>query len=154
MCCGYDRRAVRSIEQRSRLEEADRSPRLPRDLPAERGGRGAPVPQGLAEQDQSRQDHHRLRFGNHGCQIGHKGDSATIYSKAFAGATKTKFAGVPSVSASPANSKTGAFSIKVKLSKKLKTGTYSIGGRRGGAKFGSATVKVTKASSSPPPQFY
>ena len=62
------------------------------------------------------------RGGNvlgHGCQIGHKHDAATIYSKAFAGATKTKFAGVPSVSASLSKSKTGAFSIKVKLSKKL-----------------------------------
>jgi hypothetical protein len=92
---------------------------------------------------------------DHGCQIGHKGDSATIYSKAFAGATKTNFAGVPSVSASLAKSTTGAFSIKVKLSKKLKTGTYSVGGRCGGGKFGSAQLKVTKASSgSPGGQFY
>jgi hypothetical protein len=91
---------------------------------------------------------------DHGCQIGHKGDAATIYSKAFAGATKTKFAGVPSVSASLARSKNGAFSTKVTLSKKLKTGTYSVGGRCGGGNFGSATLKVTKASSGPPIQFY
>jgi hypothetical protein len=93
---------------------------------------------------------------DHGCQIGRKGDSATITSKAFKGATKTNFAGVPSVSASLAKSTTGAFSIKVNLSKKLKPGTYSVGGRCGGVKFGSATLKVTKAGSNPNPggQFY
>jgi hypothetical protein len=91
---------------------------------------------------------------DHGCKIGHKNDVATIYSKAFAGATKTKFAGVPSVTASLSKSKTGAFSIKVKLSKKLKPNTYAVSGRCGGAKFGSTTLKVVKASSTPPPQFY
>jgi hypothetical protein len=90
-----------------------------------------------------------------GCQIGRKNDAATIYSKAFAGVTKTNFAGTPSESASLAKSKTGAFSIKVKLSKKLKPGTYSVAGRCGGAKFGSATLKVTKPAQSPPQnQFY
>jgi hypothetical protein len=89
-----------------------------------------------------------------GCKIGHKNDAATIYSKAFAGITKKNFAGVPSVSASLSKSKTGAFSIKVTLSKKLKPATYSISGRCAGGKFGSATLKVVKASSSPPPQFY
>ena len=34
-----------------------------------------------------------------GCQIGHRGDAATIYSNAFKGATKQSFAGVPAVSA-------------------------------------------------------
>ena len=92
---------------------------------------------------------------DHGCQIGRKGDVATIYSKAFAGATKTNFAGVPSVSASLSESKTGAFSIKVTLSKKLKTGTYSVGGRCGGGNFGSAKLTVTKtAASQSPPGFY
>ena len=40
---------------------------------------------------------------DHGCEIGHKSDAATIYSKAFKGATKHNFAGIPSVSASLAN---------------------------------------------------
>lgn len=91
---------------------------------------------------------------DHGCEIGHKGDAATIYSNAFKGATKQNFAGVPSVSASLAASKTGAFSIKVKLGKALKTGTYSIGGRCGGGNFGSAKLTITKAAKQSPPGFY
>jgi hypothetical protein len=80
---------------------------------------------------------------DHGCQIGHKGDVATIYSKAFKGATKHNFAGIPSVSASLAKSTTGAFSVKVKLSNSVKPGKYSVGGRCGGGNFGSTTLKVT-----------
>lgn len=80
-----------------------------------------------------------------GCQTGHTGDVATIFSKAFKGATKQNFGGVPSVSASLANSTSGAFSIKVKLSKKVKAGSYSVGGRCGGGNFGSTTLKVKKA---------
>jgi hypothetical protein len=79
-----------------------------------------------------------------GCGIGHKGDAATIFSKAFKGATKQNFAGVPSVSASLSNSTNGAFSIKVKLTNTLKTGTYSVGGRCGGGNFGTTTLKVAK----------
>jgi hypothetical protein len=82
-----------------------------------------------------------------GCQIGHKADAATIFSNAFKGATKTNFAGVPSVSASLANSTNGSFSIKVKLAKKVKTGKYSVGGRCGGGNFGTTTLKVAKAVS-------
>ena len=89
------------------------------------------------------------------CQTGHKGDVATVYSNAFKGATKQSFAGVPAVFASLSTSKTGAFSFKLKLSKKLKSGTYNIGGRCGGGNFGSAKLKVTKAGSSQgPPGFY
>src|SRR5579884_2767788 len=79
----------------------------------------------------------------HGCQIGHKGDSATIISKAFKGATKHKFAGVPSVSASLAKSKNGSFKVRVTLASNVKPGKYSVGGRCGGGKFGSTTLKVT-----------
>lgn len=90
-----------------------------------------------------------------GCQTGHKGDAATIYSNAFKGATKHNFAGVPSVTVSLANSKAGTFSAKVTLSKKVKTGTYSVGGRCGGGNFGSTKLKVVKASTSQnPPGFY
>ena len=79
---------------------------------------------------------------DHGCQIGHKGDVATIYSKAFKGATKHNFAGVPSISASLAKSKDGTFSVKITLSPNVKPGKYSVGGRCGG-NFGSTTLKVT-----------
>ncbi|MGO9908015.1 MAG: hypothetical protein ACLP4R_10095 [Solirubrobacteraceae bacterium] len=82
-----------------------------------------------------------------GCQIGQKGDAVTIISTAFKGATKTNFAGVPSVSASLASNTTGSFSIKVKLAKKVKTGKYSVTGRCGGGNFGPATLKVAKAVS-------
>jgi hypothetical protein len=78
----------------------------------------------------------------HGCQIGHKSDSATIFSKAFKGATKHNFAGVPSVSASLAKSKNGSFSVKVTLSNSVKPGKYSVGGRCGGGNFGTTTLKV------------
>jgi hypothetical protein len=79
-----------------------------------------------------------------GCQTGQKGDAATIISKAFKGATTKNFAGVPSVSASLANSANGSFSVKVKLAKKVKTGKYSVSGRCGGGNFGTASLKVTK----------
>jgi hypothetical protein len=81
-----------------------------------------------------------------GCQTGHKGDAATVYSKAFKGATKQNFAGVPAVTVSLSKSKSGAFSAKVTLSKKLKTGTYSVAGRCHGGTFGSTVLKVTKAA--------
>ena len=77
-----------------------------------------------------------------GCQIGHTGDVATIFSKAFKGATKHNFAGVPSVSASLAKSKNGTFSIKVTLSNNVKPAKYSVGGRCGGGNFGTTTLKV------------
>jgi hypothetical protein len=88
-----------------------------------------------------------------GCEIGHNGDSATIYSKAFKGATKHNFAGIPSVSASLSKSKDGSFSVKVKLSKKLKKGKYTVSGRCGG-NFGSTTFRVKPAASDQPPGFY
>lgn len=81
-----------------------------------------------------------------GCQTGHKGDAATIYSKAFKGATKQNFAGVPAVTVSLSKSKSGAFSVRVTLSKNLTTGTYSVAGRCGGGTFGSTALKVTKAA--------
>lgn len=82
-----------------------------------------------------------------GCQTGQKGDAVTVISKAFKGATKTNFAGVPSVSASLASSTTGSFSVKVKLAKNVKTGKYSVTGRCGGGNFGPAALKVAKAVS-------
>ena len=89
-----------------------------------------------------------------GCQVGHKGDAATIFSRAFKGATKQSFAGVPAVSASLSKSKNGAFSVKLMLSTNVTAGTYSVGGRCGGGKFGSTTLQVTKPASDPGPGFY
>lgn len=89
-----------------------------------------------------------------GCAIGHNGDSATIYSKAFKGATKHDFAGIPSVAASLTKSKDGSFSVKVKLSEKLKKGKYTVSGRCGGGNFGSTTFRVKPAASDQPPGFY
>lgn len=82
------------------------------------------------------------------CQTGHKGDSATIYSRAFKGATKQSFDGVPSVSASLSKSKNGAFSTKVKLSKSVAAATYTVTGHCGKSNLGSTKLQVTKASSS------
>jgi len=79
------------------------------------------------------------------CQSGHRGDTAAIYSNAFKGATKRRFAGVPAVYVSLSKSKTGRFSFKLKLSKKLKTGTYAMRGRCRGRNFGSAKLKLVKA---------
>lgn len=72
-----------------------------------------------------------------GCQVGHKGDVATIYSKAFS--TKHKFAGVPSVNA-PLDSQ-GHFSVKVQTIRSA--GLYTVSGRCGGAKFGSTKLYLT-----------
>jgi hypothetical protein len=70
--------------------------------------------------------------------------SATIYSRAFKGSTNQNFAGVPSVSATITN---GKFSIKVKISKKVKPKKYKVSGRCGGGNFGSATLRVKKGGS-------
>jgi hypothetical protein len=78
-----------------------------------------------------------------GCQTGHKHDTATVYSKAFAGAAHGQFAGVPAFF--PHLPKNGKFSFSFKLSNSVKKGTYHIGGRCGGGNFGSATLKVTPA---------
>lgn len=86
-----------------------------------------------------------------GCQTGRPGDVATVYSNAFKGATKRRFAGVPAVYASLSKSKKGAFSFKLKLSKTLKAANYRIGGRCGGGNFGSTKLNVTKLAGSRAP---
>jgi hypothetical protein len=78
-----------------------------------------------------------------GCRTGHKSDTATVYSKAFAGATHKEFAGVPAFF--PHLPKNGKFSFTFKLSNSVRKGSYPIGGRCGGGNFGSATLKVTPA---------
>jgi hypothetical protein len=76
-----------------------------------------------------------------GCEVGHTGDSAEIYSNAFK-YTEPKGVGDLPTADAPLD-KHGAFSIKVKISTKIKKGTYRVGGRCGGGSFGSATLKVT-----------
>jgi hypothetical protein len=76
-----------------------------------------------------------------GCQTGHKGDVATIFSRAFKGSTSQNFAGVPAVVASVR--KGDRFSFKIRIRKAIKKGRYHVGGRCGGGNFGSATLKVT-----------
>lgn len=77
-----------------------------------------------------------------GCEVGHKGDSATIYSFAFKGSTGQDFAGVPAVFASL--DKHGKFSFKITINKKkVAKGKYPVSGRCGGGHFGSTTLNVT-----------
>jgi hypothetical protein len=76
----------------------------------------------------------------HGCETGHKGDAATIFSRAFKGSTSQNFAGVPAVFASLRKHDT--FSFKIRIRQSIKKGSYEIGGRCGGGNFGSATLKV------------
>jgi hypothetical protein len=80
---------------------------------------------------------------DHGCEIGHKGDAVTIFSRAFKGATRHRFAGIPSVKASLARSTTGSFRVRVTLSSNVKPGKYIVTGRCGGGNIGSARLRVT-----------
>jgi hypothetical protein len=80
---------------------------------------------------------------DHGCRIGHTGDTATIYSKAFKAATRHNFAGIPSISVSLANSHNGSFSTTVKLAKHVTAKWYRVSGRCGGGNFGSTFLNIT-----------
>lgn len=66
----------------------------------------------------------------------------TIYSRAFKGAAKHEFAGVPAIF-SRTNRK-GKFSDKVTITKSIKPGRYSVGARCGRGNVGSTRLKVTK----------
>ena len=74
----------------------------------------------------------------HGCKTP---GQVTIYSRAFKGATSHHFAGVPAIYARA--SKKGTFSTTVTIKKTVKSGSYHVAGRCGGANFGTATLKVT-----------
>ena len=77
-----------------------------------------------------------------GCQTGHKHDSATVYSKAFAGHGLHNFAGIPAFTVSLAKGPKFSFRVKI-LGSKVQSGrTYSIDGRCGGGKFGSASLQL------------
>lgn len=73
----------------------------------------------------------------HGCQ---KPGPVTIYSRAFKGATRHTFAGVPAVYTRA--TKKGSFSTKVTIKRNVRAGRYQVGGRCGGGNFGSAALKV------------
>jgi hypothetical protein len=73
-----------------------------------------------------------------GCR---KPGQVTLYSRAFKGATRHEFAGVPAVFTT--TNRKGKFSKKVTIKSSVKAGRYHVGGRCGGGNFGSATLKVT-----------
>jgi hypothetical protein len=73
-----------------------------------------------------------------GCK---KPGQVTIFSRAFKGATRHDFAGVPAIFTN--SNKRGRFSKKVTIKRSVKPGRYHVGGRCGGGNFGSATLQVT-----------
>ena len=64
----------------------------------------------------------------------------TLYSKAFKGAARHRFAGVPAIFTT-ANRK-GKFSARVTIKRRIKAGRYRVAGRCSGGNFGSATLRV------------
>lgn len=74
-----------------------------------------------------------------GCR---KPGRVTIYSRAFRGATRHEFAGVPAIFTP--SSQRGKFSKKVTIKRSVKAGRYRVGARCGGGKFGSAQLRVTR----------
>jgi hypothetical protein len=74
-----------------------------------------------------------------GCK---KPAQAAILSRAFRGAARREFAGVPAIFIE--TNRIGNFSKRVTLSKTIKSGHYHVGGRCGGGSFGSTTLTVTK----------
>ena len=66
----------------------------------------------------------------------------TIYSRAFRGATRHKFAGVPAIFTR--TNRAGNYSTRVTIRKTIRPGHYRVGARCGGGNLGSATLRVTK----------
>ncbi len=73
-----------------------------------------------------------------------RGDRVTLYSPAFKGSTRHRFAGVPAVFAKVR--RRHGFSIRVRLSDSIAPRRYRVGGRCGGGNFGSARLIVRKAA--------
>jgi hypothetical protein len=67
-------------------------------------------------------------------------DRVTLISRAFKGATRHEFAGVPAIYAK--QDAYHGFSVHVTIAKSLKKGRYSVSGRCGGGNFGAATLRV------------
>lgn len=74
-----------------------------------------------------------------GCR---KPGRVTIYSRAFKGAARHEFAGVPAIFS--ASNRNGKFSKRVTIKKTIKPGRYHVGARCGGGNLGSATLRVTR----------
>jgi hypothetical protein len=74
-----------------------------------------------------------------GCK---KPGQVTIYSRAFKGATRHEFAGLPAISST--TNRKGKFSKRVTIKKTIKPGRYHVGARCGGGNFGSATLRVKR----------
>jgi hypothetical protein len=70
-----------------------------------------------------------------------KPGQATVYSRAFKGATRHEFAGVPAIFIT--TNRKGKFSKRVTIRRSVRAGRYHVGARCGGGNFGSATLKVT-----------
>jgi hypothetical protein len=73
-----------------------------------------------------------------GCR---KPGQVTLYSRAFKGATRHQFAGVPAVFTT--TNRKGKFSKRVTIRRSIKPGRYNVGARCGGGRLGSATLKIT-----------
>jgi hypothetical protein len=73
-----------------------------------------------------------------GCQ---QHDQVIITSRAFKGATKHKFAGVPALLLK--QNAQHKFSAKVKIKQAVMAGNYKVSGRCGGGTFGHTTLTIT-----------
>jgi|GEM_PF-990589 len=73
-----------------------------------------------------------------------RGETVTIYSRAFAGITEDEFAGVPALTTVLADNR--MFNVEVKISKEVRPGSYTVGGRCGGGNFGQTQLRVTNAA--------
>jgi hypothetical protein len=75
------------------------------------------------------------------------GTWVTLYSPAFRGATRRRFAGVPGVLARVRDDST--FSAGVRLSRSVKAGSYTVGARCAGAQIGVAKLRVVRRGGPP-----
>ncbi len=76
-----------------------------------------------------------------GCPVG---SQVTLYSRAFAEITDEEFAGVPALTTVLASNH--MFNVEVKISKEVRPGSYTVGGRCGGGNFGHTQLRVTNAA--------
>jgi predicted transcriptional regulator len=74
-----------------------------------------------------------------GCKVPGR---VTVYSRAFKGATRQQFAGVPAILIT--TNRQGKFSKRVTIRRTIKAARYHVGARCGGGNLGSATLRVTK----------
>lgn len=72
------------------------------------------------------------------------GDQVTLLSRAFKGATRKEFAGVPAIFTNLRRDHT--FAARVRLSTSLRRGRFSVSGRCGGGNIGATTLRVHRPS--------